>query len=88
MVRSKVLLAQIFELGDVLLERRVVHQDVELAEFLDCLGHRRLAKRWIGDITGQEDAAAALLLHRTFGFGSVIMFVQIGDGDVSALAGE
>ena len=80
------LVGQLFEAVDVLLERGVVDEDVELAELLHRLLHRVLAEFRIGDIARQQNAAAAFLLDGPLGLLGVLVLVEIGDRDVGALA--
>src|SRR5438874_7850765 len=67
---------------------RVVHEDVELAEFGDRLLHHVPANRFLSDIARKLEASAAFLIDSTRGLFSVAMLVEIGDGNVSAFAGK
>src|SRR5262245_46879233 len=81
----EMLLGQLFETVDVLLERGVVHEDVELAELVDGSLDGVLAKFRIGHVARDEDAAAALFLDGAFRLLGIFMLVEIGDGDIGAL---
>ena len=84
----EMLVGQLLEAVDVLLEGGVVDEDVELAEFLDGLLDRVLAEFGVGDIAGEENAAAAFLLDSLLGLLGVLVLVEIGERDVGALARE
>ena len=47
-----------------------------------------LAEFRIGDVAGQQDAAAPFLLDRALGLLGVLVLVEIGDRDVGAFARE
>ena len=86
MVRSKCSSVSSSKLVDVLLEGRVVDQDVELAEARPPSFHGVLAEFGIGHVAREQDAAAAFLLHGALGFLGVVVLVEIGDRHVGALA--
>ena len=88
MVRSKCSSVSSLERVDVLLERGVVDQDVELAELVHGALHRVAAEFAVGDVARDRDAAAAFVLDRALRLGGVLMLGQVGDGHVGALAGE
>jgi len=81
----EMLLGQLFETVDVLLERGVVHEDVELAQFVDGPLDGVFAEFRIGHVARDEDAAAALFLDGAFRLLGIFMLVEIGDGDIGAL---
>jgi hypothetical protein len=60
----------------MLLERRVVDQDIELAEFIDGLLDRGLAERIVRNIAGDGDAAPALRFDGAFGFLGVGVLIR------------
>ncbi len=71
------------------LEGGVVDQDVEPAEFGRHPVHRLETEGPVAHVAGDQQTAAAFLLHRP-GFGrlSILSLVQIEDGDIGAFAGE
>ncbi len=84
----ELLLGEVLEARDVLLERRVVDQDVELAEFLDGAPDHIGADPALADVAGDGEAAPPLVLDRPLGHRRVLVLVEIEDGDIGALAGE
>src|SRR5581483_1244331 len=66
----------------------IVHQDVERAELLLGAAHRLEAKTLVGDVAGDQHAAAALGLDQTLGLLRVLVLVQIDDRHMRALARE
>ena len=84
----EMLVGQLLEAVDVLLEGGVVDEDVELAELVDRLLDRVLAEFGVGDVAGEQDAAAAFLLDGLLGLLRVLVLVEIGERDVGAFACE
>ena len=70
------------------LHRRVVDQDIELAEFLHSAVDERLAISFIRNIPRHQDRAAAGLFNPVLGLLRVIVLLQIGDQDIGTLARE
>ncbi len=66
----------------------VVDEDVEVAEFFNCLFYKVLTDAFIADVAGDRNAAAALLFDRLFGFVSIFIFVEIADDHVCAFFGK
>src|SRR5437764_934827 len=66
----------------------IVDQDIEATE----IAHRQLdglaAEGLVAHIAGDGEAAPAFLFHLTLGLLSVLMLVQVDDGDVGAFLGE
>src|SRR4029077_18257673 len=77
----------LFQGSDRAADPRVVVDDVELAEFLDRAGDHRLHFAFRGNVGALEYRVAAVLLALAdSGFAAI--FVEIGDHDRCALAGE
>ena len=70
------------------LERRVVDQDVQLAECRNGLFHGLLAKVEALDVARNQEAAPALGLDVALGFFRIFVLVQVHDGHVGAFARE
>lgn len=80
--------AEVFQAGTMLLERCIVHQHVEAAEFLHGARDGAAAELHIAHIAGNDQAAPAFgfdVLTRDFG---VFRLVQVQYGDIGAFAGE
>src|SRR5947199_782410 len=83
----EMLFGQILEAGDVLLERGIVDQDVELAELRDGLLYSRLAESKISDVAGDRNAAPSFSFHQALGFFGIDVLVEIDNRHVGAFAG-
>jgi len=81
------LLRQVFQACDVLLEGRVIDQDVELAELLEGLLDRGFTEAQIRDVPRHRNTTSPFGLDRAFGLLGVGVLVQIRDCHVRAFAG-
>jgi hypothetical protein len=82
------LVADVFDRLEAGLVRGVVDQDVDAAEGLDRALDDGAAMRRIADVAGDQQRLAARLLDQPLGLGRVLILRQIGDHDISALAGK
>ena len=82
----KTLFAQGFQVFGVLLKGSVVHQHLQAAKGFHGLFYGAAAERCVFHVAGNEQAAATLALHMGAGFLGVLVFVQVHDGHVGALA--
>ena len=88
-VRSKCSSLRSSKVVGVLLEGGVVDQDVELAELPSRSWPTASSQNSaIGDVAGDQDAAAPFLLDRALGFLGVLVLVEIDDRDIGAFARE
>ncbi len=76
------------EVLDLMLLGRVVHEDVEAAEFRDRALDRAAAEAFVADVARQREALPALGLDQADGFLRVLMLVEIDNQDAGALACE
>jgi hypothetical protein len=67
------------------LESGVVHENIELSEFLDRLRNSFIAKFLAGDVSGHEKTSLALGFDFLLGDASVFVFVEVDDSNVRAL---
>jgi hypothetical protein len=70
------------------LHRRVVDQDIELAELLHSVVDHRLAEGFIRNVPRHQDRAATGLFNLVLGLLRVVMLLKIGDQDVRTLTRE
>src|SRR3954467_11021333 len=81
------LVGNVFERLLMLLESRVVDENVELPELTDRSLDRRAAEPRVSDIAGNQQRAPAFAFHGPPGlFRVLLLFRQIEDRDVRALA--
>ena len=82
----QLMLADVDDIGGGMLFAGIVDEDVELAEPLDHLGDRIVAKILVADIAWKRDRLAALGTHDPGGLFGIVMFFEIDDCDMRALA--
>ncbi len=82
------LLADVLELLEAGLMRRVVDKNIDAAEFADRLVHDRPAMRGVLDVAREQDGFAAGVLDQALALLGVLMLAEIGDQHVGALARE
>ena len=87
-VSSKCCGCQVFEPRRVHLERGVVHQHVQPAQFLNRPGDRPVAELLIRDIAGNENAFSPFGFDLFFRHLRVVMFIEVGDRDIGAFPGK
>ncbi len=75
-------------LNEMHLEGRIVDKDIQASEFLDRLFDRRLAEVPLADIPAQDNAAPPFLFHGLPSIRRILVFLQIDDRHVGALACE
>ncbi len=71
-----------------MLLRRVVHENVDAAELADRRRDVTFAHAGARDVTGQQKAFHAVLLHADRRLTGVGLFIEVGDGHVRALLGK
>lgn len=82
-------LGQVFDAGLVLLKGGIVDQDVELSERFDGPFDQFAAEVRIAHVAGHEHGFVPLGLDRLLGLFRVgLLFREVGQDDVGALAGE
>jgi hypothetical protein len=80
------LVGNIFELFKGALMRRVVDQHVDPPERLGGLRNDAATMRRVGQVAGDEQGLPPLRLDQCLRLGGIVMFVEIGDEHVRALA--
>src|SRR4051794_31522605 len=81
------LVADITDLLERVLMRRVVDEDVYCAERLDGALDDRATMIGIADVAGDQDDLASLALHQRLDLSGILVLVQIGDDDVGTFPG-
>ena len=71
-----------------ILDSGVVHQHIQLAELVEGLLHGIPAELLVGDIAGDQQAAALVLLHQRFGLFGISVLIEIQDRHVRAFLGK
>ena len=69
------LVADLGDVARVLLEGRVVDEDVELAEFADRLLNGAFAEPGVGNVARNQNAAPAFLFDCTFRIFRILVFI-------------
>src|SRR5690606_15244312 len=75
-----------FERVCVLLERGVVHQNIQLAKALYGVSYGIATERWVLYVTRDANGPSALGFDVAAGFFGVVVFIQINDRDVGTFA--